>query len=202
MMYAGFGKRFAAWFLDFLILIIPTILLSLAVPLSSVFIGFLYYTVFLSSSLKGTPGKVIMGLEVLTLTGERISYKTSIFRYLMSFVSAFLCGFGYLMNLFTAKRQTLHDLVTETVVVVRTPLENPDWINSWVAEFKRIVSSVVQSGPAAATVGVSHSPSAGPQSTPDGFDPLAKLEKLHRLYKEGAITESEYQKQKEQLLKV
>ena len=41
---------------------------------------------------------------------SRISFGRATGRYAAQWVSALLCGLGYLLNLWTRRRQTLHDL--------------------------------------------------------------------------------------------
>lgn len=123
MPYAGFWQRFIANFIDGLILLIPSALAgssgSFSVSIGfSIIIGILYKPVFESSALMGTPGKAILGIVVENENaGGRISFKTALIRYFASYISAFILYIGYLMQPFTSKRQALHDMISETVVL-------------------------------------------------------------------------------------
>ncbi|MFT8320909.1 MAG: RDD family protein [Bacillus sp. (in: firmicutes)] len=76
----------------------------------------LYYTIFQSSKWQATIGKKLLGLKVMTINGERISFWRSLGRYLiMCFLSGILF-IGYIMAAFTEKKQALHDLIAGTVV--------------------------------------------------------------------------------------
>ena len=84
----------------------------------SIIIGILYKPVFESSALMGTPGKAILGIVVENENaGGRISFKTALIRYFASYISAFILYIGYLMQPFTSKRQALHDMISETLVL-------------------------------------------------------------------------------------
>ena len=67
--------------------------------------------------MSATPGKALLGIAVLGEDGSPISYKKAAIRYLTSYLSMAIMFIGYLMQPFTAKRQTLHDMLSVTVVV-------------------------------------------------------------------------------------
>lgn len=188
MNYAGFWRRFAATLIDGLILFIPTMVLNFVIPFAGIIVTFLYVTFFNSSRLMGTPGKLFMGLNVVTEAGLRISYQQALIRYFVGIVSALFLFFGYLMNLFTPKRQTLHDIVAGVIVVSRDVSTDVDWVAAWMEEFRRVTNMGSGKGldaPAAAT----------------GETPMEQLEKLHELFNKGAITEAEFQAKKAEILK-
>lgn len=187
MNYAGFWRRFAAMLIDGLILLIPWMIVSFVLPvLGGVMLVFLYRPFFESSAIMATPGKLFMGLVVANEQGERVTFKQAVIRWLVSWVSGLCLGIGYLMNLFTPKRQTLHDIVAGTVVLKREQSQVVDWVGVWTAEFKRVFNI----GENAMSQVFSSSASA-----------TTTLENLHRLYQQGAITEAEYNAKKEELLK-
>lgn len=192
MNYAGFWRRFAARLVDCLILLIPGLLVSLVIPLlGGVILSLLYWPVFESSALRGTPGKVLMGLAITDEAGGRIGFKQAFIRYLMSFVSGLFLGLGYLMNLFTARRQTLHDIVAGTLVIRRAEMQNVDWVGEWTAQARAIAAQ----GQAAFASG------DAPPATPHDPSAVETLEALHRLHQAGALTDAEYNAKKEELLK-
>lgn len=144
MQYSGFWRRFAAYFIDGLILIVP----SLAVGRTSIFfgsgfsfiVGILYFPVFECSVMCGTPGKALMGMAVLTESGERLSPKKAFLRFLCRIISVLTLYIGYLMQPFTQKRQTLHDMITETVVIDRQS-EDLNYFRVWLDQFKEIINN-------------------------------------------------------------
>ncbi len=85
-------------------------LVSLLVPIA-------YYALLESSPWQATVGKRACRLRVTRLDGGRISLPRAIGRYLGKFVSAFILGIGFLMIAWTQRKQGVHDLMAETLVV-------------------------------------------------------------------------------------
>ena len=77
---------------------------------------FLYYVPFEASPWQGTIGKKLLKIKVTDLNGLRISFKKSTVRLLSKLLSTQLL-FGYIMILFTNKKQGLHDLIAKTLVM-------------------------------------------------------------------------------------
>ena len=129
--FAGFWKRFAAWLLDAIILAVITIPLSLTMflvppPLSSfistpisLLIGVLYYGLQESSVHQATLGKRVLGIIVTDLEGSRISFGRAVGRELAKILSALILLIGFLMIGFTEKKQGLHDMIAECLVIDR-----------------------------------------------------------------------------------
>lgn len=83
----------------------------------SIAVNWLYYALFESSERQATPGKMALGIKVTNLQGNRISFLNATGRYFGKIISGLLFGFGYIMILFTEKKQGLHDLMAGTLVV-------------------------------------------------------------------------------------
>ncbi len=64
-----------------------------------------------------TPGKMIMGIRVLTTKGERVPFWRAVLRYLGFFVSTAPFFIGFLWILVDERRQTFHDKLTGTLVI-------------------------------------------------------------------------------------
>lgn len=79
--------------------------------LISLLVGCIYYVTLDSSTKQGTWGKQIVGLKVTDLDGRRISAGRAFGRFFARFLSGCTCGIGFLLPLFTEKRQTLHELI-------------------------------------------------------------------------------------------
>jgi uncharacterized RDD family membrane protein YckC/Tfp pilus assembly major pilin PilA len=77
----------------------------------------LYYALFESSSLQGTPGKRAVDLRVATAEGARVGFGRATGRYFGKFISSLILGIGYVMVAFTERRQGLHDMMAGTVLV-------------------------------------------------------------------------------------
>ena len=137
--YAGFGRRLAAWGIDVVILAVVQfaggVLLGFlggvvsnsentiqGLAMGGNFLGvlftLLYFTTFEASYRQGTFGKVYLGLLVTDERGRRISYGRALVRYLGKILSTLACGIGYLMIIFTPNKQGLHDLIAGTYVEV------------------------------------------------------------------------------------
>jgi uncharacterized RDD family membrane protein YckC len=77
-----------------------------------------------SSALQGTLGKRAMGLKVTDLDGRRIRPGRAIGRYLAHILSTVLWLAGFVMVVFTPRRQALHDILAGTLVVVAGKTES------------------------------------------------------------------------------
>ncbi len=77
-----------------------------------------------SSSRRATLGKRIMGLQVVTADGGRVSFGQATVRHFMKFLSLFSAGFGFMMAAWTKRRQALHDMPCDCIVI-RVPREKP-----------------------------------------------------------------------------
>jgi uncharacterized RDD family membrane protein YckC len=194
MEYGGFWRRFAATWIDGLILLIPSVFLSSVLPYLGGFLCFLAYRPFFESSeLQATPGKAIMGLAVVSeKDGKKITLQTAFVRSLLTFVSSAILFIGYIIMLFTSKKQTLHDIIAQTVVIRREPLEC-NYFQVWWYEVKQMIgyqNSVITTSPSSRT-----------QNSDPNLTETHKLEELFKLYQSGAITEEEYLRKKEEILK-
>jgi len=79
--------------------------------------SWLYSALLQSSSRQATIGEGALNLIVTDLDGNRISFGRASGRYFASILSGFTLGIGYLMMLWTARKQTLHDKIAGTLVV-------------------------------------------------------------------------------------
>jgi uncharacterized RDD family membrane protein YckC len=143
--YAGFWKRFAAYFIDEIILSFVGIVIMLVVagivgipmglsgvdedyiaPVVLIYFGivaflldWLYHTVLESSSRQATLGKMAMGIIVTDMEGRRISFGRANGRFWSKILSGLFFSIGYIMAGFTARKQALHDLIAATLVINR-----------------------------------------------------------------------------------
>jgi len=85
--------------------------------LITMLVGWLYYGLFESSAKQATPGKMALAIKVTDMKGNRISFGQASGRFFASFLSSLIFGFGYLLMLFTDKKQNLHDLMAGTLVL-------------------------------------------------------------------------------------
>lgn len=111
LVYASWGARFAAVLLDWLILIIPGLLMG---PVS--WLLALYY-IIMNGARGQTLGKMALGIRIVKSDGSPIGYGTSVGRYFAQFLSSLILGIGYLMPLWTERKQSLHDIICDTIVI-------------------------------------------------------------------------------------
>jgi uncharacterized RDD family membrane protein YckC len=121
--YAGFWQRFVAIFIDAIIISAATGTVFAATFGTGLALGFLgpwlYEAFMMSSEWQATVGKRVMSLVVTDHQGGRISFARATGRHFAKYISAFLLGIGFVMAAFTAKKQALHDMIAETIVIKR-----------------------------------------------------------------------------------
>ena len=131
MLYAGFVRRALAYLFDLALvslllglayqLLLPQILPQLGIrgfsdqTLALIAYGFylFYMTLLTCLGRQATVGKVIMGMWVFGMQGQRINFFHALIRETLKLI---LLPFSFLMW-FTARKQTLHDLIARTVVL-------------------------------------------------------------------------------------
>jgi uncharacterized RDD family membrane protein YckC len=69
-----------------------------------------------SSSYQATLGKMIFGMKVTDLYGNRISFARATGRHFAKILSGMILGIGFIMVAFTERKQGLHDLLAGTLV--------------------------------------------------------------------------------------
>lgn len=145
VVYAAFWRRFAALMIDNVLLgivggIIGAMIgavigvnqamsgdfasdlytpLELFIQLLSLAIGGCYFGWMYSSSHQASLGKMAVGIKVVRSDGSALGFWRGFGRYFAAIPSALLLLAGYLMALFTERKQTLHDMMCDTLVVDR-----------------------------------------------------------------------------------
>ncbi len=132
--YAGFWRRFAAMLVDFIVLFIGYFALGVVLAMNNsndknaheslvTFLGFFaqwaYFAGMESSDKGGTLGKILLGIKVVDLSGNKITFGRASGRYFGKIISGLTLGIGYLMAAFTSTKQTLHDKMASCLVVTR-----------------------------------------------------------------------------------
>ncbi|MBO3462825.1 RDD family protein [Aetokthonos hydrillicola Thurmond2011] len=131
--YAGFWRRLAADFIDKTILIVCSLFLEFiqfGAPDSKneaefwgriiayyVLLGFLYCPVMESSRYQGTLGKMVLGIIVTDMNGNKVSWEQAVKRYISKLLSYITIFIGFFIGGFTNRRQTLHDKVSRCLVI-------------------------------------------------------------------------------------
>ena len=83
--------------------------------------GWLYNALMESSSWQGTVGKRVLGIRVTDLDGNRINFGRATGRYFGKIISSMICAVGFIMVLFTERKQGLHDMMASTLVLMGAP---------------------------------------------------------------------------------
>jgi uncharacterized RDD family membrane protein YckC len=78
--------------------------------------GWLYEAFLESSSYQATLGKMIFGMKVTDLNGNRISFARATGRHFAKILSGMVLCIGFIMVGFTERKQGLHDLLAGTLV--------------------------------------------------------------------------------------
>jgi uncharacterized RDD family membrane protein YckC len=144
--YAGFWIRFAASFIDGIIVSLiscmPIFLIGIFLGLAglgdgakiitqiiSYFISFGYF-ILLTYKKEATWGKMALGLKVIPSDKEKLSLGQVIMREVVGkFISGLTLGIGYLMVAFTEKKEALHDKIAKTNVIYADPnKKSKTWI--------------------------------------------------------------------------
>lgn len=139
MEYAKFWRRAAAAIIDAIILSAITVMCArLIVFFPIAFIAhFFYKPIFESSNVRATPGKYLAEISVVKSNGDQLGLKDAYVRYFASWISGLTFGLGYLMAIFTRKKQTLHDIFADTVVIDKVYENNGLW-NEWLDQMKSL----------------------------------------------------------------
>lgn len=137
---AGFWKRFSALVIDYLVIMMITFPVFMVIGVTmgmtgsepgtgfeiftnifSLVLGWAYYCLQESSGAMGTLGKRARGLKVVRSDGSRITLARATGRYFAKIPSALILGIGFLMAAFTERKQGLHDMLADTLVISENP---------------------------------------------------------------------------------
>lgn len=146
---AGFWRRWAALFLDQLILsgVFYALIIAVALMIGAtggldtlelsesepppawviaLYVGVtglyylgagLYFSLMESSVRQATVGKMALGIKVVDQAGQRLSFAHALGRWFAASLSYLTLYIGFFMAALTAKKQALHDLMANTLVV-------------------------------------------------------------------------------------
>ena len=128
--YAPFWRRVVAALIDLAIIAVATQVLQVVLWLtflgrswlaedSSFVIWLFYHSILESSSEQATWGKRLTGIMVCGSDGRRLKFPRAVIRTLAKILSLMICGVGFVMPLLTLRRQALHDVLTDAVVVCK-----------------------------------------------------------------------------------
>jgi len=140
--YAGFWIRFVAKFIDGVICSIVSMFIMFAVGfpmfgmgadpgvfttgrfwslyflVNALNISFdIFYKTFFVGKFGATPGKMALGLKVVTPDGGKVSYMRAFARYFGELLSGLILLIGYIMAAFDDEKRALHDRICGTRVI-------------------------------------------------------------------------------------
>jgi uncharacterized RDD family membrane protein YckC len=143
VVYAGFWKRVAAYFIDVVVISLLGAVIGAAigglmgaafgvgdglgkggisaiqrvVQLVTLVLTACYYGWFYASVQQATPGKMAIGIKVVRTDGDGCGFWRGFARYFAMIPSGLILGIGFLMAGFTERKRALHDMICDTVVV-------------------------------------------------------------------------------------
>ncbi len=142
--YAGFWRRLAAGLIDGLLLFAVYLAIAFVMGFTyaaitgndemsddtanviayvawiiAFLLGWLYWALMESSSKQATLGKMALGIVVTDGQSRRISFGRATGRYFGRILSALILYIGFIIIAFTEKKQGLHDIMADCLVVVK-----------------------------------------------------------------------------------
>jgi uncharacterized RDD family membrane protein YckC len=133
VLYAGFWIRFFAYFVDYIVLwvisFVAFFLIGLGIEtganeafsvfaiLAAVLVSLLYFPLFNASAWQGTPGKRLLGIHLMRVDGQDVSFLRALGRHFAEILSALIFMIGYVMIGLTREKTGLHDLIAGTRVI-------------------------------------------------------------------------------------
>jgi uncharacterized RDD family membrane protein YckC len=113
MKKATFFQRLIAIVIDSLVLGIGLLFLHIL----GAGLWIIYETLLISQWDGYTVGKKVMGIRVVTATGEKVDWVKALVRALSKILSGIAFGLGYLWMLWDPKSETWEDKISETKVI-------------------------------------------------------------------------------------
>jgi len=134
VIYPGFLIRLVASVIDGILFLIVSAILGFIIGIffesedtfyivtgyaMPVIIPWLYYAIMESSSKQATLGKMVLQIIVTDNKGNRISFGRATVRFFAKIISTLILLIGFIMIAFTKKKQGLHDMIADTLVVAK-----------------------------------------------------------------------------------
>jgi uncharacterized RDD family membrane protein YckC len=133
--YAGFWLRFVAAFIDGLILAVVGFVIGgvigfalgsagadqraigLLAQLAGVAVNWLYFALQESGPHQATVGKRALSLRVTDISGQRLTFGRASGRFFGKYISMLTLFIGYMMAGWTQRKQALHDIMANCLVL-------------------------------------------------------------------------------------
>lgn len=100
-----------------IVLLSAFIVIFLIITVVSLIISWLYFALMESSSKKATLGKLALNLIVTDINGARLTFGRATGRFFGKILSSLILNIGFIMAAFTEKKQALHDILANTLVL-------------------------------------------------------------------------------------
>ena len=134
--YAGFWHRFLAGIIDLILLYIVSFAIGFFIGynflmytdndtyylfmewisnLLGIFISYLYFVFFQSSSKQATLGMMIVGIKIYDEHLQRVGFWRLTGRYFTTGISNLILCIGFFMIGWTQRKQGLHDIISRTI---------------------------------------------------------------------------------------
>jgi len=98
----------------------PFLTVIFALSAIALLLKWLYYAYLESGEKQGTWGKMMLGIYVTDLSGQRVTFGRASGRFFAKMVSGLVpLWIGYIMAGFTERRQALHDMIASCLVLRR-----------------------------------------------------------------------------------
>jgi len=97
----------------------PAVVVLVVLPPLIVRAACSYFALMEASFLQGTLGKKVVGLRVSDINGQRLTLSRAVGRNLAKLLSSLSLGIGFVMCGFTREKQTLYDMLSNTLVIRR-----------------------------------------------------------------------------------
>jgi uncharacterized RDD family membrane protein YckC len=125
--YPAFWKRVVAFYIDSIVVLPVLVIINrIQIYFDAFWVGiillilyWLYFAFLESSPKQATLGKMAMKIIITDMKGARISFNRASQRCCAKLVSTSTFGIGFLMAKFTRKKQALHDILSECLVIER-----------------------------------------------------------------------------------
>jgi len=95
----------------------PILGIGFTAAIISIAANWLYFAIMESSKYQATLGKLILGMYVCDMQGNRINFLRATGRYFGKILSGMILLIGYIMAGFTDKKQALHDILASCLVI-------------------------------------------------------------------------------------
>lgn len=129
---AGLWRRAVAYALDYILLMVGFIIVlsilgtfSAIAPetaeglgsLLGIIVFWLFFAIQECGPRQATTGKRVLSIKVVRLDGNAPSFGKASGRHFAKIISGLILGMGFVMCLFTARKQRLHDIMADCIVV-------------------------------------------------------------------------------------